>query len=387
MLRGNRLAVQVAGLDAAGRDGEQEKFYRLPNNRNLALWQHRGSSAREDRSSGSDRLDMSSHQNSHDAAAAAYPHGDYDSDHSYGAPAFPSTPTPSNLPFPHQSSLGSGTTVLEPSHSGHSGSEGLTGAQNIQNRWREAQQNPMPMPYTATGGSSARGGHGNEMSEKPSRLSSNYGYSNPYDSGNPSDGTSRSGQQPPSPSIGPWDSASQRFPIAQPSIVPLTGEAKHLRNKPSYAGGLSYIDEEGAYYKSEAQRPASALNGDELEMRGLVGNAAGMGHFDDDRDIERNKLKFTEYDQSPYPYPLPPEPTGRNVEPSGLSSSLLFSTGLDRLLGLFGSKAGKFPVQQAIERKRRGLGGQRWPVASWVLTVGEPIIGRIRVGVAGLIPV
>jgi hypothetical protein len=211
------------------------------------------------------------------------------------------------------------------------------------------------------------------MSEKSSRLSSNHGYSNPYDSGDPSDGTSRSGQQPPSPSIGPWDSASQRFPIAQPSIIPLSGEAKHLRNKPSYAGRLSYIDEEGAYYKSEAQRPASALNGDELEMRGLVGNAAGMGHFDDDRDIERNKLNFTEYDQSPSPYPLPPEPTGRNVEPSGLSSSLLFSTGLDRLLGLFGSKAGKFPVQQAIERKRRGLGGQRWPVASWVLTVGEPI--------------
>jgi hypothetical protein len=197
-------------------------------------------------------------------------------------------------------------------------------------------------------------------------------YPNPYE-----DEPSNLNRKP--SSVGPWDSASQRsVPVddsysAQP-LVP-SDKNRHFHNKPSYAGGLSYIDEEGGYYRSDAQRPASAYNTDptnehrsreDLEMKGLMGGAAGMG------GIEENR-KFGEYEDGPSAYPMPTLDKGLAAyrEPSSLYQWLLFPTGLDRLLSLFGLKAGKFPVQQAIERKRRGAGGQRWPIAAWTLTVGE----------------
>jgi len=178
--------------------------------------------------------------------------------------------------------------------------------------------------------------------------------------------------------VGPWDSASQRdVPIGdyhphQPFSQFDRGQ--HIHNKPSYAEGLSYIDEEGGYYRSENARPASYLHEtpneplgrEDVEMRGLMGNAAGMGGAEE-------RQKYGEFDDSPSAYPAPPLNKGLAAyrEPSNLHSWLLFPTGLDRLLALFGLKAGKFPTQQAIERKRRGAGGQRWPIAAWTLTVGE----------------
>lgn len=75
---------------------------------------------------------------------------------------------------------------------------------------------------------------------------------------------------------------------------------RHIPNKPSYAGGLSYIDEEGAYYHSDATRPASAYayKGD-VEMRGLMDDPAEMG-----REGER-RVKFDQYETSPMAYPAP----------------------------------------------------------------------------------
>jgi hypothetical protein len=103
---------------------------------------------------------------------------------------------------------------------------------------------------------------------------------------------------------------------------------------------------------------------EEVELQGLVDGASRMGQ----QGEEGYRGRFNEYEESPYPFP--PEPKGRVAQPSNLYSMLLFPTGLDRLLALFGAKAGKFPTEQAIERKRRGLGGQRWPVAAWSLAVG-----------------
>lgn len=171
-------------------------------------------------------------------------------------------------------------------------------------------------------------------------------------------------------SVGPWDSASQRNASISshhiPTSVPLSDAASshHLRNKTSQ-GGLSYIDEEGAYYRSDALRPASAvMDRNDVEMRGLMGGAADMGRYEEEGGP---KVKFTEYQESPYPYP----PASYYREPSQLYSRFLFPTGLDRLLALVGIKAGQTPLQQAIERKKRGIGGQRWPVAAWSLAVGK----------------
>ena len=159
-------------------------------------------------------------------------------------------------------------------------------------------------------------------------------------------------------SIGPWDSASQRS-IGHSSI----GPQQNLRNKPSYAGGLSYIDEDGGYYSSKNQRPAS-----EIEMRGLVHDPSPMGR-DDSKDVEFSAVKGNDYDTSPFPYPTHQPP--QHQKPSGVYSWLLFPTGLDRVLAMFGVNMGRLPVEQEIEQKRRGIPGQRFPIAAWTLTVGK----------------
>lgn len=191
-----------------------------------------------------------------------------------------------------------------------------------------------------------------------------YGYDNPYTRSGASDG----GHGTVASSLGPWDSASQRS-IAS-SSVPSQQQPQHLRNKPSYAGGLSYIDEEGAYYRSNTQRPAS-----EIEMRGLVNDPspmAGRHQLDgrDQDDVEFRGIKGNDYDTSPMAYP--PNQTPMYKQPSGVQSWLLFPTGLDRVLAIFGVKMGKLPLEQEIERKRRGIPGQRFPVAVWTLTISEP---------------
>jgi hypothetical protein len=164
-------------------------------------------------------------------------------------------------------------------------------------------------------------------------------------------------------SLGPWDSASQRsIAQSQSTVTP----QQHLRNKPSYAGGLSYIDEEGGYYRSNAQRPAS-----EIEMRGLVHDSAPMSGRDDSRDADFEGIKGNDYDTSPFPYPTNQAPAYK--KPSGVYSWLLFPTGLDRVLAMFGVNMGKLPIEQEVERKRRGIPGQRFPVAAWGLTVSKYI--------------
>lgn len=144
------------------------------------------------------------------------------------------------------------------------------------------------------------------------------------------------------------------------------------------AGGLSYIDEEGDYYHSPHPRPASATRKreDELEMHGLISGAAGMGGRDG--DPERAVLngtygegKYGLYEGSPDAWP-PLENVNKGMkQESRLMALLLFPTGLDRVLGLFGWKKAIIPVDQAIERKKRGVPGQRFPVMTWILTASE----------------
>ncbi|ORY26257.1 hypothetical protein BCR39DRAFT_470533 [Naematelia encephala] len=170
-----------------------------------------------------------------------------------------------------------------------------------------------------------------------------------------------------SPTIGPWDSSSQRsYPTTSSRLTPhhtvaLSDGATQTRSKTSM-GGLSYIDEEGAYYRSPHHRPASHM--DPIEMQGLVLNAAPPGT--DTSSI--GGVKYAEDDLGPYLY-QPESVDDTRGTGSKVYDLLLFPTGLDRLLALFGMHPGRYPVEQAIERKRRGLGGQRWPVAAWTLTV------------------
>lgn len=185
-----------------------------------------------------------------------------------------------------------------------------------------------------------------------------FGYSNPYAEKTPSEthGTLSSI----GPSLGPWDSASQRS-IGHSSVGPNSQQQQPLRNKLSYGGALSYIDEDGVYYKTPT--PAS-----DIEMRGLVHDSQPMGR-DESKDVEFGAVKGNDYDTSPFPYPTNQVQTRQ--KPSGVYSWLLFPTGLDRVLAMVGVNMGRLPVEQEIERKKRGIPGQRFPIAAWSLTVGE----------------
>ncbi|WVQ93311.1 hypothetical protein IAU59_000379 [Kwoniella sp. CBS 9459] len=306
-------------------------------------------------------------------AAYSYDNPSYSS---LDRPAFPSEVPSSQLPYPHQSSPESGTRLLEPLDSRNQRHpEGISNAQEIMMDYRRSQAmdegdvgllqpGSRDLPGQAQGAYASGNGH--------DRPAAGYGYDNPYDHEGYTD-------QPraPSPSLGPWDSASQRslpyhstsnFPLPQPTHVPLSTTpgpgARHINKAPSY-GGLSYIDEDGEYYHSDKARPASTTMGardhDGVEM-GLVGNQnQGQNPYG---------VKFAEYEESPYPYPPSQGSGGMKLRPPNkLYDMLLFPTGLDRLLALVGVKHGQYPVEQAIERKRRGLGGQRWPVAAWGLAL------------------
>lgn len=284
-------------------------------------------------------------------------------------------------------------------------------------------------------------------------------YNDPYESHAPGGGGGGGGAGSPyvnnaaaqsEPTIGPWDSASQRsipyasFPMPAPTAAPLSDNSSHagqgqghghLRNKPSTltAGGLSYIDEEGGYHRSPHNRPASYVGGmstqkedpygeEEHEMRGLVTNAADMGRGpgSGQRGMDGtgggygygygngngNELDYNgngkynnpnnpngnnPYDTSPYAWPdLDNVNANAHLrKESKMMSLLLFPTGLDRLLALFGMNKGSFPIEQQIERKKHGVTGQRYPVATWALTAGEFLIslhtfelalGEIRMG-------
>ena len=43
---------------------------------------------------------------------------------------------------------------------------------------------------------------------------------------------------------------------------------------------------------------------------------------------------------------------------------------------MVGVNMGRLPVEQEIERKKRGIPGQRFPIAAWGLTVGEFLLVR-----------
>jgi hypothetical protein len=300
-----------------------------------------------------------------------------DSTSSLNGPAISSDSPSSSLPYPHQSSPESGTTVLEPLNE-HDDVD-LT-AQNIRDDWTRNNGYTAPPDYP------------NEQSEELEEDDiGNGGYAlstpNPY-----ADFDRDRSLRAPSPSLGPWDSASQRYSANQSSnrvsisnphpqsVIPLKDSLatapvsrNHLRQKPSVAG-LSYIDEEGLYYKSDNPRPASlmARSTHDLEMRGLVGSAAGMGTRQAGIEEEEPfRIKFQEFEDSPYPYPSISKTRETRDRAEVWWTVLLFPTGLDRLLGLFGVKWGREPVEQAIERKKRGLGGQKWPVAAWGMAVGE----------------
>jgi len=269
-------------------------------------------------------------------------------------------PEPGSAPFlaqgveqnySHMSPLGNGNNPAPfPSHDVE-----YTEAQSVKNQYRRSLPSD-PLPQGDIG-----------------QQSNHTQYSNPYQ-------TERSMLDRKPSTVGPWDSASQHDmsisdarsdqPHPRGALGDQAEDQRHVHQKPSYAGGLSYIDEEGAYYRSDERRPASYLDShrDDVEMRGLVGGAAGMGGADHER-------KYGDFDDSPSAYPEPPLTKGVAAlrEPSNLHSWLLFPTGLDRLMALFGLNAGKYPLQQATERKRRGVGGQRWPIAAWTLTVGGSV--------------
>ena len=229
------------------------------------------------------------------------------------------------------------------------------------------------------------------------------------------------------PTIGPWDSASQRSNSLRAQNASALGYGSAGARGAGGAGGaaLSGIDEErgqhqgsiyGAYggpagdanvYGGHGGGEAGYANpysfnnhgtgalgkdypyaqAEEYEMRGLVSNAAGMGtgtgyaHGDPSRPgyggtggpSDRSSKYGLNTADEPYSWP-PLEDVNANShmrKESPLMAILLFPTGLDRLLALVGVNKGRMPVQQQVERKKHGVPGQRWPVATWVLTAGE----------------
>ncbi|WVO18280.1 hypothetical protein L204_105992 [Cryptococcus depauperatus] len=234
-----------------------------------------------------------------------------------------------------------------------------------------------------TGGSRPYGAYREERHEAEQDMgllnprSGDYAYDSPYE--HDSEEPYRDHQVTASPSLGPWDSASQRslphhspatFPLPQPALVPLDGESGQHITKKSSNGGLSYIDENGEYYRSDKPRPASTIPdgyNKSYEDRMEMGNVQPVSSYDDNPNAKYSPCQDS--------YPLQPEFSFGNVtKPSNLYTLLLFPTGLDRLLAIFNVKTGAYPVEQAIERKKRGLGGQRYPIAAWVLTVAMSVI-------------
>ncbi|WWC73184.1 uncharacterized protein I206_107150 [Kwoniella pini CBS 10737] len=274
-----------------------------------------------------------------------------------------STSTPS---YPHQSSPESGTARLEPVDNRYQ--SGQSEAQEIMRDYRNSKLDD-------------EGDVGLLSSTRPGEYSKEY--ENPYED--------KDIQQQPrsiSPSLGPWDSASQRslpfhsnqsnpYPnLYQPSHIPLSqnsssiiNNTKHNPKAASY-GGLSYIDENGEYFQTKYSRPASTTlqlennQNDNVEM-GLIGN---LDRSNGNIENPYYSSSTSKYEESPYPYPT--KNAGLTLRgPNALYDFLLFPTGLDRLLALFGVKNGQYPIEQAIERKRRGIGGQRWPIAAWGLAI------------------
>jgi hypothetical protein len=71
--------------------------------------------------------------------------------------------------------------------------------------------------------------------------------------------------------------------------------------------------------------------------------------------------------------PLGPQKTSRFVPaPAALNTkdTLLFATGLDRVFRLVGVRMGE-SAEQVVQRRRRGMPGQRWPVMAYTLTISE----------------
>jgi hypothetical protein len=93
---------------------------------------------------------------------------------------------------------------------------------------------------------------------------------------------------------------------------------------------------------------------------------------DESKDVEFGAVKGNDYDTSPFPYPT--SQVLSRQKPSGLWSWLLFPTGLDRVLAMVGVNMGRLPVEQEVERKKRGIPGQRFPIAAWGLTIGEMLV-------------
>ncbi|WVR09136.1 hypothetical protein IAU60_006198 [Kwoniella sp. DSM 27419] len=185
-----------------------------------------------------------------------------------------------------------------------------------------------------------------------------------------------------SPSLGPWDSASQRSFSQHPgqasqsslpraTLAPVSagdGSSGGQHRKAQSYGGLSYIDEEGVYYHTDQPRPASVTSSmkdpDGLEM-GLIRDAATMSGHEEATPTTR----YNAYEGMPYPSQSKDSHGDLQLRrPNELYDLLLFPTGLDRVLAMVGMDHCQYPVEQAIERKKRGLSGQRWPVASWALT-------------------
>ncbi|WWC91298.1 uncharacterized protein L201_006241 [Kwoniella dendrophila CBS 6074] len=254
------------------------------------------------------------------------------------------------------------------------------------------------------GPSSSRIGDNNNHSNR-------YEYNNPYEerddfNDHDHDNDINQEQQQPrsiSPSLGPWDSASQRslpyhynqrnlqtsnhphssLAPGHTSINGVEGNHSNSHNsKPSGTGGLSYIDEEGEYYRTDKNRPASTSGmltnqereRDQVEM-GLIGNTNqhSYGGMTNSNPYSYELNEYSKYEDSPYPYPSKNKDNPNGGIPlrgtNNLYDYLLFPTGLDRLLALFDVNFGQYPIEQAIERKRRGLGGQRYPIAAWCLTI------------------
>ncbi len=71
--------------------------------------------------------------------------------------------------------------------------------------------------------------------------------------------------------------------------------------------------------------------------------------------------------------PLGPQKTSRFVPaPAALNTkdTVLFATGLDRVFRLVGVRMGE-SAEQVVQRRRRGMPGQRWPVMAYTLTISE----------------
>lgn len=145
--------------------------------------------------------------------------------------------------------------------------------------------------------------------------------------------------------------------------IPLEGDLAPGGAGPHGQHNDPYRQSNDIYRQNSADYPYAA-NADHVYYD--QANAASNSNINDDNIELRPLNKSYSYEPVQSSSRFAPAPPHRD----SVAEQLLFATGVDRVLRLLRMKS-PVNLQEAVRRKREGLGGQRFPVATWTLTLSK----------------